>query len=259
MDSTQVLVRAAADVLEAPAAGIARTRLAAALRDATGTDIVSRVSFTRRSVSFFVDGAPPAPPPHLLPTPADLALHPLTRFHARVGSATPALMVDAMRAGLGLLPSTMGVIERLGLSVHQLSVPLDPISASSPYTGWVLVSDHPITQRAVETMAVFQPLLRALDRHVAALATVGETEEVCPLTPRERVVLQLLADGLTAQAIATRLAVSKRTVHKHLEHLYRKLGAADRLTAVLRAQGRGWLPGPIPSGQSGSSDAHSAT
>ena len=61
-------------------------------------------------------------------------------------------MVDALRSGLGLLPSTVGVIERLGLSVHQLSVPLDPISASSPYTGWVLVSDHPITQRAVETM-----------------------------------------------------------------------------------------------------------
>ena len=236
-----------------------RARLAEAFRVATGTDIVSRVSFTRRSVSFFVDGDPPAPPPHLLPTPADLALHPLTRFHARLGSATPALMVDALRSGLGLLPSTMGVIERLGLSVHQLSVPLDPISASSPYTGWVLVSDHPITQRAVETMAVFQPLLRALDRHVAALATVGETEEVCPLTPRERVVLQLLADGLTAQAIASRLAVSRRTVHKHLEHLYRKLGAADRLTAVLRAQGRGWLPGPCDPPQSSSSASHSIT
>lgn len=259
MDSTQVLVGAAADVLEASAAGMARTRLAEGLREATGTEIVSRVSFTRQRVSFFVDGDPPAPPPHLLPTPTDLALHPLTRFHARVGSATPALMVDALRSGLGLLPSTMGVIERLGLSVHQLSVPLGPMTAASPYTGWVLVSDHPITQRAVEAMTVFQPLLRALDRHVAALATVGEAEELCPLTPRERVVLQLLADGLTAQAIATRLAVSKRTVHKHLEHLYRKLGTADRLAAVLRAPGRGWLHAPIPSGQSGSSDAHSAT
>ncbi|MBB1513212.1 helix-turn-helix transcriptional regulator [Tessaracoccus sp. MC1627] len=259
MDSTQVLVRAAADVLEAPAAGIARTRLAAALRDATGTDIVSRVSFTRRSVSFFVDGAPPAPPPHLLPTPADLALHPLTRFHAAVGSATPALMVDALRSGLGLLPSTRGVIERLGLSIHQLSVPLDPMSTAAPYTGWVLVSDDRISERAVETMSVFQPLLRALDRHIGALATVGETPDEVSLTPREKVVLELLADGLTAQAMASRLAVSRRTVHKHLEHLYKKLGATDRLTAVLWAQGRGWLPAPMPSGQSGSSDAHSAT
>lgn len=34
-------------------------RLAGALRVATGTDIVSRVSFTRRSVCFFVDGDAP--------------------------------------------------------------------------------------------------------------------------------------------------------------------------------------------------------
>ena len=56
------------------------------------------------------------------------------------------------------------------------------------------------------------------------------------LTPRERRVLDLLADGLTAQAIANRLAISPRTVHRHLGHLYRKLGAYDRLSAVLRAQ-----------------------
>ncbi|MHA6513088.1 helix-turn-helix transcriptional regulator [Tessaracoccus sp. Z1128] len=257
MDSTQGLVRAAADVLEAPTAGVALALLAGALRAGTGTDIVSRVSFTRQSVFFFVDGDPPAPPPHLLPTPADLALHPLTRFHATVGSATPALMLDALRSGLGLLPSTMGVLERLGLSVHQLSVPLEPMSTAAPYTGWVLVSDDRVSERAVETMAVFQPLLRALDRHIGALSTVDEAPDEVGLTPREKVVLQLLADGLTAQAIASRLAVSKRTVHKHLEHLYRKLGAADRLTAVLRAQGRGWLPRPSDTPQSPSPASHS--
>lgn len=257
MDPTRGLVRAAADVLEAPTAEAARALLARALRAGTGTHIASRVSFTRQSVSFFVDGDPPAPPPHLLPTPADLALHPLTRFHAAVGAATPALMVDAMRSGLGLLPSTMGVIERLGLSIHQLSVPRGPMSAASPYTGWVLVSDGRIRGRAVEAMTVFQPLLRALDRHIGALATVDATPDEVSLTPRERVVLHLLADGLTAQAISSRLAVSRRTVHKHLEHLYRKRGAADRLTAVLRAQGRGWLPRPADQPQA-SGAAHSA-
>ncbi|MHA6523058.1 helix-turn-helix transcriptional regulator [Tessaracoccus sp. G1721] len=257
MDSTEVLVRAAAEVLEAPAADDARTRLAEALRVATGTDIVSRVSFTRQSVSFFVDGDPPAPPPHLLPTPRDLALHPLTRFHAAAGSAAPALMTDALRSGLGLLPSTLGVIERLGLSVHQLSVPLEAMTADAPYTGWVLVADERISVHAVEAMSVFQPLLRALDRHISSLAEADKAPDGVSLTPRERVVLQLLADGLTAQAIANRLAVSSRTVHKHLEHLYRKLGASDRLTAVLRAQGRGWLPRPRDPAQTSSSAAQS--
>ena len=56
------------------------------------------------------------------------------------------------------------------------------------------------------------------------------------LTPRERVVLELLATGSTAEGVAARLAISPRTVHKHQEHLYRKLGACDRLSAVLAAQ-----------------------
>jgi DNA-binding NarL/FixJ family response regulator len=63
------------------------------------------------------------------------------------------------------------------------------------------------------------------------------------VTGRERAVLTLLVGGLTANAIAHRLGTSPRTVHKHLENLYRKLGASDRLTAVLRAQRLGLLPG----------------
>lgn len=65
--------------------------------------------------------------------------------------------------------------------------------------------------------------------------------ETAGLTPRELVVLGLLARGRTAGAIAARLGISARTVHKHQEHLYRKLGAVDRLSAVLRAQEAGVL------------------
>jgi DNA-binding NarL/FixJ family response regulator len=61
------------------------------------------------------------------------------------------------------------------------------------------------------------------------------------LTQRELDVLGLLAEGLTAVAIAHRLGVSPRTVHKHLQHIYSKLDASDRLTAVLRARRDGLL------------------
>jgi DNA-binding NarL/FixJ family response regulator len=44
------------------------------------------------------------------------------------------------------------------------------------------------------------------------------------LTPREREVLQLLAEGHPAQAIASRLKVSVKTVGTHREHLMHKLG-----------------------------------
>ena len=63
------------------------------------------------------------------------------------------------------------------------------------------------------------------------------------LTPREVEVLVLLAESLTAAAIARRLGISAGTVHKHLAALYRKLGTGDRLATVLRARALGLVPG----------------
>jgi len=62
------------------------------------------------------------------------------------------------------------------------------------------------------------------------------------LTARELAVLSLLPGGGTAAAMARHLEISPRTVHKHLEHLYRKLGTRDRLATVLRGQQMGLLP-----------------
>ena len=56
-----------------------------------------------------------------------------------------------------------------------------------------------------------------------------------PKAPREREVLAWLASGKTDREIAEILGRSVRTVHKHLEHLYAKLGVETRTAAVLRA------------------------
>jgi DNA-binding NarL/FixJ family response regulator len=55
------------------------------------------------------------------------------------------------------------------------------------------------------------------------------------LTPRERQVLALLSGGLTIGQIATRLAISPRTVETHVAKLYRKLGVRGRVQAISRA------------------------
>ncbi|MFF7637553.1 response regulator transcription factor [Kitasatospora sp. NPDC008050] len=55
---------------------------------------------------------------------------------------------------------------------------------------------------------------------------------VADLTAREAAVLDLLADGLTDQQIGRRLAVSARTVDKHLEHAYAKLRVHNRVAAA---------------------------
>ena len=52
------------------------------------------------------------------------------------------------------------------------------------------------------------------------------------LTPRERQVLQLLAEGCSTRQIAERLFVSLNTARNHSQHLLRKLDAHSRLEAV---------------------------
>jgi len=86
-------------------------------------------------------------------------------------------------------------------------------------------------------------LLRARRRRqagqvLAAMAGRG----LADLTEREIQILRLVADGHTNASIARALDVSPRTIAKHLEHLYRKLGVSSRAAAVSRMT----MPGPIP-------------
>ena len=59
-----------------------------------------------------------------------------------------------------------------------------------------------------------------------------------PLTAREREVLHWLGGGKTDRDIATILGISPRTVHKHLQRIYEKLGVETRTAAVVRAHFR---------------------
>jgi DNA-binding CsgD family transcriptional regulator len=53
------------------------------------------------------------------------------------------------------------------------------------------------------------------------------------LTNREREVLALLASGESNRKLAQRLGVSPRTIQKHLQRIYAKLGVQGRMAAVL--------------------------
>jgi DNA-binding CsgD family transcriptional regulator len=58
-----------------------------------------------------------------------------------------------------------------------------------------------------------------------------------PLTDREREVLVLVAAGKTNGEIAAVLSISARTVQKHLEHIFQKLGVETRTAAAICALG----------------------
>jgi len=55
------------------------------------------------------------------------------------------------------------------------------------------------------------------------------------LTPTERDVVRLVAEGLTSRDVAARLFVSPRTVQTHLTHIYSKLGVTSRVQLAQEA------------------------
>lgn len=69
-------------------------------------------------------------------------------------------------------------------------------------------------------------------------STNGSLDESLPsLTRREREVLDLLADGRDASAIASELYISPKTVATHIQHILAKLGVNSRAKAVAHALG----------------------
>ena len=63
------------------------------------------------------------------------------------------------------------------------------------------------------------------------------------LSPREREVLQLLADGLGVAQISRRLYISESTTKTHIAKLYDKLGAGNRAQALMAALRAGFISG----------------
>ena len=90
---------------------------------------------------------------------------------------------------------------------------------------------------AVETTAAGQPvftpglagLVLGEYRRMAGAPTDERAPEIPKLTERETEVLRLVAKGLSAKQIATRLTLSHRTVENHVQATLRKLQLANRV------------------------------
>ena len=82
-------------------------------------------------------------------------------------------------------------------------------------------------------------------RRLAGLSTSRGYTAV-PLTPREREVLALLAEGHRPGEIAEELCITRKTTATHIEHILGKLGAHSQAQAVAIALREGLgMPQPL--------------
>jgi DNA-binding NarL/FixJ family response regulator len=77
----------------------------------------------------------------------------------------------------------------------------------------------------------------------ALLSARRAPSEADALSDREREVLAMVAEGLPNKLIATRLAISEKTVKAHLTSVFRTIGVTDRTQAALWAERNGLTRG----------------
>jgi DNA-binding NarL/FixJ family response regulator len=89
--------------------------------------------------------------------------------------------------------------------------------------------------------ALFGPVIaQRLTRFFQHAKGRGVTVSPFPhLTDREREVLDLIAEGLDNQKIASRLYISGKTVSNHISNIFAKLHVADRAQAIVTAREAG--------------------
>ncbi|WP_108124038.1 response regulator [Saccharospirillum mangrovi] len=134
-------------------------------------------------------------------------------------------------------PQTHALFARAGASDDWLSDDLAPRLADwlrrQPEPGHSLPLEHPnypLLFRFVAQASDNEALLRLIDGERPSGAELLKAE--LPLTEREAEVLYWVANGKTNREVAQILELSPRTVNKHLEQVFAKLGVDNRTAAA---------------------------
>jgi DNA-binding CsgD family transcriptional regulator len=164
--------------------------------------------------------------------------HPLVNHYRATGSGEPVMISDFLtrqrfhRLGLYAVFRAIPVERQIAIS---LPGPEQQVIGVAMNRGRHDFSDHDRALLSVLRLPLSAALLRARRRQQAGQALVTTAGRwLADLTERKVQILRLVADGRTNTAIAHGLEVSPRTVAKHLEHIYRKLGVSSRAAAVSR-------------------------
>jgi LuxR family quorum sensing-dependent transcriptional regulator len=114
-----------------------------------------------------------------------------------------------------------------------------PVTYDSEPVGVAGFSGNPTLTTTQQ--AALQLLVYSLFAHVRTYKAIGISSATEPLTPREKEVIALSADGFTSEDIAERLGMSARTVNQHVDNVARKLGTKNRAHTVAEVIRRSML------------------
>lgn len=122
------------------------------------------------------------------------------------------------------------------LAERRRSGVLSHAMAARPTRVGFLAKDGPPDRLApaVRSVALGRPVR---DRELARAATAAGS----PLTPREREVLWVAANGAPIREIAAMLSLSAGTVQNHLSRIIGKTGSRTRVQAINVARDAGWI------------------
>ena len=178
---------------------------------------------------------------------AERVLSWLDRYAVRLPCRWPRIAALTGRAGLAELagdtPAAEGAFKE-ALTLHDgLALPLERAETLLEYgmflrrTG-AQARARPLLAEAVATAETHSARWLARQAHRELAASGGRrrrrSEADNRLTPQQRRVFELAVQGLSNDAIASRLRVSAGTVKTHLEHVYAKLGVHSRRELMLR-------------------------
>jgi len=121
--------------------------------------------------------------------------------------------------------------------IDDIHIDLDPPRRWKTQLGCFSTRDFGARERLI--MRLVQPHLAAIYRAATIRRRLSEltTFDSSELTPREREVMQCVAEGLSNAEIARALVIEPSTVRKHLEHIYDRLGVRRRTAALAKIRG----------------------